>query len=217
LRRIAIAGVLVVVAVLVAAQFALPAIAAARLRSQLSRFGTVERVSVKAFPAVELLWHRADHITVALRSYRAPGGQFGDLLTQSIDVGSLDASADDVQLGLLTVHDARLHKRGAQLTAAGRISEADLRAAVPFLEGVVPVASAGGALTLRGTATALGLSASADATVAARDGELVLAPDVPFGGLATVALFADPRLEVEQVGGAPAPGGFSVYARGRLN
>lgn len=217
MRRIAVLGVAAVVAVLVGAQLALPAIATHRLRSQLSRFATVERIDIKAFPAIELLWHRADHVSVALSSYRSPTSELGSLLGQSGHVGSLDVSIADATLGLLKVRDATLRKRGAQVTAGARVSETDLRAAVPFLQGVVPVASTSGALTLRGTATALGLSATADATVAAQDGRLVVVPDVPFGGLATVALFADPQLVVEQVGGAPAPGGFTVYARGRLN
>jgi hypothetical protein len=35
-------------------------------------------------------------------------------------------------------------------------------------------------------------------------------PDVPFGGLATVTVFSDPRIKVQGVSAAPAPGGFQV-------
>ena len=54
------------------------------------------------------------------------------------------------------------------------VAESDLRAAVPFLTSVTPLASAGGGLTLRGTATFLGLSATVDATVSESDGKLVV-------------------------------------------
>jgi hypothetical protein len=72
------------------------------------------------------------------------------------------------------------------------------------------VASSGGRLTLRGTATLLGLSATVDATVSAQDGKLVVVPDVPFGGLATITLFSDPRIQVQAVSATPTAGGFVV-------
>ena len=87
---------------------------------------------------------------------------------------------------------------------------------MPFLDGVQPVASANGQLILRGTATLLGVTASVDATVAADQGRLIVQPDVPFGALATVTVFSDPRLEVQGVSASSAPDGFSVSATGRL-
>ena len=38
----------------------------------------------------------------------------------------------------------------------------------------------------------------------------MVTPDVPFGGLATVTLFSDPRIRVTGVSATPAPGGFTV-------
>ena len=65
----------------------------------------------------------------------------------------------------MTLRNATLSKRGHQLTGGALVTEADLRAAVPFLDGVQPVASGNGNLTLRGTATVFGVTASVDATV----------------------------------------------------
>jgi hypothetical protein len=220
-RRIAAVGlaatVILVIFVLGVAQLVLPGLAAGRLRAQLSRYGVVDHVDVHAFPAIELLWHRADHVSVKLSSYRSPAGQVASLIGESDDAGSLDASAAAVQVGLLRLRDAVLHKRGSVLMASGRVSEDDLRSAVPFLDGVVPVASAAGALTLQGTATVLGMTATVEATVGVQNGVLVVAPDLPFGGLATVGLFADPRIKVDGVAGAPASGGFLVSVHGHLN
>jgi hypothetical protein len=80
----------------------------------------------------------------------------------------------------------------------------------------VPVASSEGRLTLRGTASLFGVTATVDATVSASDGTLVVSPDVPFGGFATVTVFSNPRVQVESVGATTAPGGFRVTATGSL-
>lgn len=214
LAAVAVAGV--VILLLVVAQLVLPGIAAQRLRDRLARSGQVLSVKVDAFPAIELLWHRADRVVIRMASYRAPPGPLGDTLAQASDVGSIDASVERLETGLLTLEDVTLRKRGNQLNGSATVTEATLRAAVPFLDGVQPIASGDGRLTLRGTATVLGVRASIDATVGAEHGKLVVAPDIPFGGLATITVFSNPHLEVEGVSAAGVPGGFSVTGRARL-
>ena len=110
----------------------------------------------------------------------------------------------------------RCTSRANQLTASALVTESDLRTALPILQSVEPVASGNGQLTLRGTATLLGVSATVDATVAAVNGSSVVQPDVPFGGLATVTVFSNPHVYVEGVAARQAPGGFVVSARARL-
>jgi hypothetical protein len=215
-RIIAIATVGVVILVLVVGQLVLPGIAADRLRDRLSKSGTVISIEVHAFPAIELLWHHADRVVVRMGSYRSAAGPLGSLLSETSDVVSLDASAAEFDSGLLTVRNAALRKRGNQLVGTALVTEADLRRSIPILQSVVPVTSADGRLTLRGTASLFGVTATVDATVSATDGKLVVAPDVPFGGFATVTVFSNPHLEVQSVGATPAPGGFRVTATGRL-
>ncbi len=218
MRRLAALGIAaVVLLVLVVAQVVLPGIAEQRLRDGLAHSGTVLEVKVEAFPAIELLWHQADHVVVRMGSYHSSTGDLGSALARTSDAGSLDASASEVHAGLLTLRDAALHKRGDTLTGTARVTETDLRAAVPFLDNVQPLASAGGVLTLRGTASLLGVTATADATVAPVNGRLLVQPDVPFGGLVTVTLFNNPHVEVTSLSAAPAPGGFTVAASGRLH
>ncbi len=214
MRRLAAlaAGVTVILALAVA-QLVLPGIAAQRLRDRLAKSGQVLDVQVHAFPAIELLWHQADKVVVRLGRYRPAAGQLGSTLDQAADVGTLDASAREVDYGLLTLHDASLVKRGDRLTGAATINESDLRSAVPILSSVTPVASGDGRLTLRGTAFGIGV----DATVSAQDGKLVVVPDVPFGGLATVTVFSDPHVSVQGVSASPGPGGFSVRGTALLN
>jgi hypothetical protein len=208
LAAIVVAGAVVVL--LVVAQLVLPGIAGQRLRDRLARSGRVLEVKVAAFPAIELLWHHADSVVVRMATYRASPAKLPGTLDQAGNVSSLRASAQTFRDGLLTLHDASLVKQGNRLSGRAVVAEADLRAAVPFLSSITPVASADGRLTLRGTATLLGVSATVDAIVSAQDGKLVVAPDVPFGGLATVTVFSDPRINVQGVSASPAPGGFAV-------
>jgi hypothetical protein len=219
-RRWLIAALVVVAAVLAllaACQLVLPGIAAGRLRTMLARSGTVRSVSVSAWPAVELLWHHADSATVAMRSWSpAPGGLSGQL-GQLSDVGVLRASAGVVRVGAITVHDAWLRSVRGRLVGEGTVRESDLRGAVPFLRSVVPVASAGGALILRGTASVLGLiDGSVDATVRARGGALLLTPDVPLGGLARLTVFSARGVRITGVSARTVPGGFVARVVGRV-
>jgi hypothetical protein len=209
-----IVGVLLLVLLaLVVAQLVLPGIAAQRLRDRLARSGTVLEVKVDAFPAVELLWHQADHVVVRMGRYRSNPATLRTTLGQVADAGTLDASANQFSSGLLTVRDASLRKRANQLTATATVTEADLRSALPVLNSVQPVASSGGQFTVQGTATLLGVPLTVDATVRPQNGALIVSPDVPFGGLATITLFSSPAIAVQGVTAAPAPAGFTVSAQ----
>ena len=213
MRRLIALGVAgVVLLVLIVAQLVLPGVAARRLRDELSHSGTVLSVKVSAFPAIELLWGDADTVVVRLGRYRTGSSQIGSRLAGVGGVGTLDVSAQEVEWGVITLHDAVLRKRGGELVGSATIMESDLRSAVPFLDDVSPVASSGGQLVLRGTASLFGLSASLDAVLAARDGALVVAPDIPFGGIATITLFDDPHVQVQSVSAATVPGGFKLVS-----
>jgi hypothetical protein len=215
-RLIAIGGgVAAVVLVFGVAQLVLPGIAAQQLRDRLSKNGRVLSVSVSAFPAIELLWHDADKVVVRMASYRSGTGHLNSLLDEAGGAGSLTASATVLTDGLLTVHDATLVKHGDELTGTARVTEADLRAAVPFIQDVVPIASSGGQLTLRGTAALPILGGvTADATVSAQDGNLVVTPDIPLIG--AITLFSDPHVQIQGVSASPTPGGFTVTAQARI-
>jgi LmeA-like phospholipid-binding len=215
-RLVAIGVAVLVLLVLVLAQLFLPGIAAQQLRDRLSKNGRVLSVQVSAFPAIELLWHDANKVVVRMASYSSGTGHLSSLLDDAGGVGTMRASATVLRAGLLTVHNATLLKRGNELTGTAQVTESDLRAAVPFIDNVKPVASSDGTLTLSGTGTLFGFTATVDATVAAQDGKLVVAPDVPFGGLVTVTLFDDPHVQVEGVSASPSSGGFSVSAQGRM-
>jgi hypothetical protein len=214
--RLSLGAAVFVVALLALAQVLLPRIATSDLRDRLSRSGEVEHVEVHAFPALELVWNHADRVVVRMRSYRSSSGGLARLLGQSAGVGQLDATAARFSTGLLALRDARLRKRGPLLTGEARVSEADVRAALPGVD-LRPVASGGGQLVLEGSADVLGARVSLRARAKAQGGRLVVEPEgLPLGGLATITVFDDPRLAIESVGAEPGAGGFRVNARGRL-
>jgi hypothetical protein len=218
-RRIAALGglVVVIVVLLVVAQLVLPGIAAQRLRDRLGGSGQVHSVSVSAFPAIELLWHHADSVTVRLGRYRASTASLSRLLDEAGGVATVKASADELTSGLLTLRDARLRKSGSELSGTAQVTETDLRAALPVLNSVTPVSSGGGRITLQGTATLLGITGAVDATVAPQNGQLLVTPQVPFGALATIRVFSDPHIAVEGVAAQRTATGFAVSASGRLH
>lgn len=216
-RIIAVAILLAVIVVLaVAAQLVLPGIAENRIRDRLAHDGRVESVQVSAFPAVKLLWGRADRVTVRMANVRAAVGRLGDLIRRTADAGRVDASTRELDVLTLRLRDAQLRKHGNRLVGEATVTDADLRAALPPGFALRPVASSGGQLVLRGTATLFGTTISANAVLHAQDGRLRIAPDVPFGGFAALTVFDDPHVHVDGVGARAASGGFVVTARGHL-
>jgi hypothetical protein len=217
-RLIAAAIVLAVLVVLAAtAQLVLPGIAENRIRDRLAHDGRVESVHVSAFPAVKLLWGKADRVTVRMANVRAAVGRLGSLIGRTADAGRVDASTRELDVLTLRLRDVQLRKRGNRLEGEATVTDADLRGALPPGFAVRPVASANGQLVLRGTATLFGTTISANAVLLAQDGRLKIAPDVPFGGFAALTVFSDPHVHVDGVGARAAPGGgFTLTARGRL-
>jgi LmeA-like phospholipid-binding len=216
MRRIAALAIVALVLLLAVAQLVLPGIAEQRLRDRLARSGKVLKVEVDAFPAIQLLWRHADRVVVRVASYRSSPGHLGGLLGQAHDVDSLDVSAEQLDAGLLTLRDTTLRMRGSKLIGTARITDSDLRAAVPILDGIRPVASGAGPLRLRGTLTFLGETATVDATVATQAGQLVVRPDVPLGSFAGLTVFSDPHVVIENVSATAVTGGIVVTASGRL-
>jgi hypothetical protein len=218
MRRILAAAIVLAVLVVLAvvAQLVLPGIAENRIRDRLAHDGRVESVQVSAFPAVELLWGHADRVTVRMANVRAAVGRRGGLIGRTANAGRVDASTRELDVLTLRLRDARLRKRGNTLVGEATVTDADLRAALPPGFAVRPVASADGRLVLRGSVTLFGTTISASAVLLAQDGRLKIVPDVPFGGFATLTVFADPHVHVDGVDARAVAGGFIVTARSRL-
>jgi hypothetical protein len=216
---LAVAGVLV--AVLIVGQLVLPGLAARRLRSDLQRHGSRVRVEVSAFPAVKLLWHRADRVTVSVADYRSgaagSGASLPDLLARTKSTGALDVHVRVLNHELLRMQDVRLRKDGDALVGQVLLRRSDVDAALPPQ------------LRLRGRSTSDGLSVGGVTSVFGRhvaararilvdgQGRLVLRPEGnPLASLVSVPIFSDERVAVDAVGARATPDGFAVTARGHL-
>lgn len=208
-RRLALIAPAVLLLALVASQFALPPLAERDLRSELAATGDVREVEVRAFPALTLLADRADEVRVRIGAARSGTGELGDLLDSTRRTDRLDARADSLALGPLALRDLRLTKSGKRLQGRARLAGA----ALPDALGFRPVPSEDGQLVLEGTG---GLLGGVRARLSARDGALVVAPDGLLGGLASLTVFSDPRIEMTSVGARQGADGYTITASGRL-
>jgi hypothetical protein len=217
---LASAAVAVVVAVIGVAQIVLPGVAERSLRSDLSRYGPVRHVDIESLPAVKLLRRRADRVQVVMDSYRSePGGHgsVADFLSDTRATGELDARVGILDAQLLTLHEVRLHKDGDALVGQARLTQRDLRDALPTVFGLRPLAATRNGIVLRASASILGRRAAVRLRVLADGGRLVVRPEgIPFGSLATITVFNDPRVYVESFGARLRGDRYRVTARGRL-
>jgi hypothetical protein len=193
-----------VVVVIGVAQLVLPGVAEQKLRSNLARYGTVLRVHIESAPAIKLLWHRADRVDVAMDTYRSePGGHgsLADFLSRTRDTGRLNVSVGTLQAQLVTLHDVSLHKVGDLLVGQARLTQHDLSAALPAFVGLRPVSASPNGIVAQVSASVLGHRAGTRIGVLADSGRVVVRPEgLPFGSLATITVFDDPRVYVESLG-----------------
>lgn len=212
MRLLALGIAVFLLSLAAAAQLVLPELAERDLREDLEASGEVRRVDVEAFPALEVLFGRADRVEVEMGEVRAGQGELADLLARTARTEELEARAATLRVGPFVARDARLDKRGERLRGSVAVTEAELTAALPVDVGLRPVESGDGSLLLEATAGVLGQEVTVRARLAARQGALVIAPEGLLGGFATLTVFSDPRVRVRGVGAEPAPGGFRVSA-----
>jgi len=210
--RAALALLALVVAVLVGAQLVLPRLAERRIARDLAATGEVRRVSVDAHPALKLLFKRADRVEVDMAEARAGTGRLARLLRRTKGARRLEARADVVRVGPLQLRGVALHKDHDRLTGEASVTNGDLAAALPSRLAVRPVEDPAGELVLEAAAGPLAVRAR----LSARDGALVIAPEGLLGGLGSLTVFRDPRVEVTGVGSKLGADGFTLTAAGRL-
>ena len=219
--RIAAGLAAAILLLLVLAQLVLPHIAASMISSQLDRYGRVQSVSVTAWPAFELLWGRADSVTVRANELKLSPAQAAKLLWEARGASKVQMTAAHLQLGPLRMRDARASKRGTHLNGQSQASEADVQAALPAGMSVRLLSSGDGSVQVRVSGALFGLAASVDAVAGASEGTLVAHPvGLLLEGL-QLTLFADRHVRVlgvgaVAVGGAAAPRGYRLTIRADL-
>jgi hypothetical protein len=214
--RVALVGAGGIVAVLGLAQLLLPGLAAHRVRAQLERYGTVQSVSVSAFPAIELLWGHAQSATASATRLSMSLSQAGDLLWQARRVDRLDVSARTLRLEAFALQSVSLRKRGSQLFVEGSLSESALRAALPGSAAVQPLRSVAGGVEVRVNGSLFGATTSVDALLSAEGGKLVAQPvGIPFAGVLKLTLLSAPHFYLQAFDlHAVSPGGAADSGAG---
>jgi hypothetical protein len=223
MRRAPLAVASVLAVVLVVGQFVLPGVAARRLRSDLERHGSDVSVRVKAVPAVKLLWHAADDVTVRVGHYRTGGASkssasLPELLASTKATDQLDVRVGVLEDRRLTLHDVRLRKNGDTLVGQVRMTQPDVDAALPAKLHLAGRQAAPNQLRVTGRTSVFGRRLAGGAVILVDDeGRIVLRPaGVPLASFVTVPVFSDDRVAVDAITAARAAGGFAVTARGHL-
>jgi hypothetical protein len=211
MTRLLLIAIALALLVLLLAQLVLPLIAASRISSRVGRYGSVASVSVRAWPAVELLWGSADSVSVRAHRLSLSPSEAAKLLWEARGVKSLQFAATSVKVGPARLGDARVHKHGSSLTAEAVIAEANVRAALPKSVSVRLVKSEDGSIQVTATGGLFGVGPAVQALAAAQEGKLVVRPrGLLLRGL-TLTLFSDPHVYVEGVGASVQSGSPRTY------
>jgi hypothetical protein len=214
MARIAIGVGVAIVALVVLAQLLAPVIAARVVRGKVERYGTVESVRVKAWPAVKLAWRQADEVRVSAGRLKLEPDQAVALVGEAKGTDRMEASVESVEMGGLRLTDAKLEKHGKELRAQGVVSEADVKRALPPGVEVALVKSEGGTVEVRASGGLFGVGASVEAVARAEDGKLVARPTGLLLSALKLTVFESASVYVEGVQAralASGPGGEARY------
>jgi hypothetical protein len=217
--RAAVVAALVLAALFLLAQILLPDLAERRIRSRLEGKASVQRVDVRAFPAIKLLWNHADRVEIRMGELRVGGGELVGLVDDAGGVKRLDARAGTLRTGVTVLHEARLEKDGDRLTGQARMTDTDVRTAFPVTFRITPVGVQDGLLVLRGGVDVLGQVVGVTARLVASGGGIVVAPEgIPLvGSLINLTVFRDDRVTVRSLTARRVPQGYLLNATGGLS
>jgi hypothetical protein len=177
----------------------------------------VESVTVKAWPAVELLWGRVDSVDVKAGSLRLTPAQTAKLLGETRGVQTMRLTAESVKEGSLQLHDASLQKHGDALVGEAFAAQADVQAALGKGVEVKLLRSGGGQVEVSVSGGLFGVRASVDAIASAQEGKLIVHPlGFLLEGL-KLTLIADPDVYVEGVSASAAAGPSGAGSGYRLS
>ncbi len=191
---------------LVLAQLFLPSIAASRVRARVGKYGTVMSVTVKAWPAVKLLWGKADTVDVKAGSLAMSPAQTAKLLGEARGVTNMHLTTVRMIEGSLRLRDASFQKHGDALTAEAWTSRSDVQAALGEGVEVKLLKSAGGQVEVSVSGGLFGVETSVDALALAQDGKLIVHPQGFLLEGLKLTLFANPNVYVEGVSASAAAG-----------
>ena len=204
-------GLGVLLLLVVVAQFALPPIAEKVVRESLEPPDRGVSVSLSSFPAVALLFGHADSATLHIEEARPSGrGGLEKLLARASHVDNLTSTVGKMYIGPLELTHVTFTKREAAVAAEAEVTR---HAIDQILPGGVHVSatdvSEGLRLTL--STSVLGHTVSFPAKLAATNGALEVAPDLPVFDAVRISVFDDPGVVVTSVAVRTGSSGAYVF------
>lgn len=205
------------------AQAILPRLAADLVRDRIKPYGHLEDVSVKAFPAIELLWGKADSASATAKRLSLSGADAVKLVWEgrgvrdtTLKVAALELKVPGLPSGVV-LHDVVLRKRGDRLESQSTITQADLDRASPSGVRIRLLASEPDTVKVIASGSLFGVRATVEAVAMPSEGKLIAQPvNIPFGGFVRMTLVADPHLYLERISVTPERHGSQAAWRLRL-
>lgn len=209
------------------AQAILPRLAADGVRDRVKPYGHLEDVSVEAFPAIELLWGKADSASATAKRLSLSGADAVKLVWEgrgvhdtTLKVAALELKVPGLPSGVV-LHDVVVRKRGDRLESQSTITQADLDRASPSGVRIRLLASEPGTVKVIASGSLFGVRATVEAVAMPSEGKLIAQPlNIPFGGFVRMTLVADPHLYLEGISVTPERQGsqaaWRLHLSGRL-
>jgi len=201
-----VVGVLVLLLAL--SQLLLPVIAVKLVRDRVGRYGTVKSASISAWPAIELLWGKAESASLSAGHIALTSAQLTELTgriweARGVEKARMSAERASVAVsGLahaLHASDVRAEKDGPRISGSATITQQALDEASPNGFRLQPVASANGEVEVHASGGLFGAQMSIGALIKPLEGRLVVQPQgLPFAQ-ANITLLSAPHLKVEAV------------------
>ncbi len=216
-KRLLLGAVGGVIALLGLTQLLLPRLAAHSLRDELARYGPVYSASISAFPALELLWRHAQSASANVGPVKMTTAQANSLLWEARGVERVDLHATAMHVGPLEMQQVVMRKRGTALSIEGRLTDADVRAALPAGTDAQILGTTPAGIELRVSGGLFGVGSSLRVLLSARDGHIVGQPTgVPFASALTLTLFSASHMYVRSLAladGSSTAGGAGYHMR----
>jgi hypothetical protein len=152
-------------------------------------------------------------------NYRSEPGGHGSLagfLSDTRATGKLNARVGALKAQLVNLYGVELHKDGDALIGRAELSQRDLSDALPSFLGMRPIEASQNGIVVSASGSVLGKTARLRLQVVADKGRVVVRPDVPFGSLATIKVFNDPRVYVDSLGAQLRGDRYFLTARAHL-
>lgn len=225
--RVALGAGVPVVLLLALSQAILPRLAVQRVRDQMKPYGTLQSVSVSAWPALELLWGKAERASASAQHLSMSESQAMSLAWEGRGIDEADLRVGTLELGVpglpsaVALSDVVSRKHGDRLSSEATLTQAGLEAATPSGVQVQPLASAPGTLKVRASGSLFGVPASVVALLVPREGKLIAQPlDIPFGQFVQLTVFSYPHVYLDGISATPSSAGgegsWHLQMSGRL-